>query len=131
MPTFYLYTWPLHIYLTLCIHSYDDHVCSEGSVESNDELTAYQRSRSNLRRQAISASLFNATSMKDVLRYSCDNLQSMNSGDDLVTMVGGAKYGKEEEYRGADEQSESSGTRYPTSTLSALYYHCMIINVGT
>ena len=87
-------------------------------MESNEEVSsAYQRSRSNLRRQAISASLFNATSMKDVCRYSCDNLQSMHSADDLVTMVGGAKWGKEQEYGGTDERSESSGTRCP-HTLS-------------
>ena len=58
--------------------------------------------------------------MKDVLRYSCDNLQSMNSCDDLVTMVGGAKWGKEQEYQGTDERSESSGTRC-SHILSTLY----------
>ena len=71
--------------------SYDVEDNSKGWFLDEEE----KKRLSRLRQTSISASVFLAGSSRDVVRKSFDNLCTLDSSDDLITMLPGIKWGEE------------------------------------
>jgi len=95
--------------------SYDVEDNSRGWYLDDEE----KKRLSRLRQQSISASVFLAGSSRDVVRKSFDNLCTLDSSDDLITMLPGIKWGKgDEELRVDSEEDDKNGASTITNTIT-------------